>query len=78
MHRNRLACFSVYWCNGKFSLKFFICVSNAPGSLNEGVKSGRCACPDVAGIQFELEEQARLLELLLGVAHTAKTAYSAR
>ena len=31
----------------------------------------------ITGIQLELEEQARLLELLLGVAHTAKTAYTA-
>ena len=29
-------------------------------------------------MQLELEKQARLLDLLLGVAHTAKTAYSTR
>ena len=37
----------------------------ASGRFNDGVKNGRCTCPDVAGIQLELEEQARLLELLL-------------
>ena len=47
---------------------FFMCVSNTRGSVgdfNDGSKNGRCTCPDVAGIQLELEEQARLLELLL-------------
>ena len=36
------------------------------------------ACPDFAGIQFELVKEVRLLELLLGVALPAKTAYSIR
>ena len=53
-------------------------MSNARGSVggfNDSGKKGRCACPgagDVVGIQLELEEQARLLELLLVVAHTTK------
>ena len=29
------------------------------------VRNGRCVCPNIAGTQFKLEEQARLLELLL-------------
>ena len=32
--------------------------------FNDGAKNGKCACPDVVSIQFELEERARLLELL--------------
>ena len=39
-------------------------------------KNRKYACPDVAGIQIELEEQTRLLALLLGFAPTAETAYS--
>ena len=59
---------------GKLSRKFFICISQGSvGGFNDGGKNGRCSCPDVEGIQLALEEQARLLELLLGVAHTAKT-----
>ena len=45
-------------------------VRGSVGGFNDGRKKGRYACPDVAGMQLELEEQARLLELLLGVAHT--------
>ena len=37
----------------------------AVSSYNDCGKNGRCTCPNVAGIQLELEEQARLLELLL-------------
>ena len=61
-----------------FSPNFLKYVSNARGSVrgfNDGDKHGRCACPDVAGIQLELEELARLLELLW-VALTAKTPYT--
>ena len=60
-------------------IHLLVCVSNARGSVggfNDGGKNGRCTCRDVAGIQLELEEQARLLELR--VAHTAKAAYSTR
>ena len=34
----------------------------------------RCTCPDVMGIQVELEEQARLLQFTVRVAHTVKMA----
>ena len=37
------------------------------GVSNDGSMNGRCACPDVPGMQLEQKEQARLLELLLGV-----------
>ena len=37
--------------------------------LFDGRKNGRCAYPDVSGTRLEPEEQARLLKLLLGVAH---------
>ena len=40
--------------------------------FNGSGKNGRCACPDIVGIQLELEEQARLHELQLGVAPTVK------
>ena len=46
--------------------------------FNDDGKNERCACPDIAGIQLELEEQARRLEVLLVVAHTAKMAYGTR
>ena len=51
--------------------------NGAASGFNDGSKNGRCACPDIVGTtQLQLEEQARLLELLLGVTQTAETAYS--
>ena len=59
-----------YFCEGSAALLGTGYARGSVGGFNEGSKKGRYPCPDVAGIQHELEEQAKLLELLLGVAHT--------
>ena len=66
LHRNRLVCFCllVQWEN---FLEIFLYASPTHGAasgFNDGGKNEKWACPDVAGIQLELEEQAKLLELL--------------